>query len=324
MSGVLVTGATAPLGVALVRHLLAHPAVDRVVAVGIEERPPSFGDDRVTYLRADLTRHRSVRTLLYGPAREHGVDTIVHAALHRSLRGSPRALHAMNVASTRELLLLAERHPTIERFVYRSFAEVYRVASREPDLIDEDHPLELSPVAPQRVRDRVEADLTVCSHMGLSPLHIVVLRCAEIPLPGTGSQIDDYLRSRVCFRPLGFDPMINLLSIEDAVAAIGMALRCPAQGVFNIPGADTLPLSKLIEQAGRLGVPAPGPLLAPLYRLRSLAIRTEFRYDMNKQRFHFGGVLDGSRAREHLGYQPSHRLSWPRGRPPEDPARRPL
>lgn len=310
MSRVLVTGATTPIGLAVIDRLLAR-GVDAIVAVGIEADPGELGDrERVVYLRADLTRHRSVRTLLHGPARDHGVDTVIHAALHRSVLGPARALHAMNVESTRELLLLAERHPTIRRFIYRSFAEIYHVANREPDLLDEDHPLEMSPRAPQRVRDRLEADLTVCAHMGLSPLHIVVLRCAEMPAAGTGSQIRDYLESRVCFRPLGFDPMINVLSLEDAAAAIGLALDCPARGVFNIPGADTLPLSLLIRRAGRLAIPAPGPLMSPLYRLRSLAINTEFRYDMNRQRFHFGGVLDGARARRELGYEPKHPIEW--------------
>lgn len=311
MSGVMVTGATTPIGAAVIDRLLERDDVGEVVAVGIEEYPDNLSaSDRVVYLRADLTRHRTVASLLYGPARDHRVTTIVHAALHRGLRGPPAKLHAMNVASTRELMLLAERHPTIQRFIYRSFAEVYHVEHREPTVIGEDHPLELSPEAPQRVRDRVEADLTVCAHMGLSPLHIVVLRCAEIPEPDSGSQIYDYLSSRVCFRPLGFDPMINLLSHADAATAVAQALDCPAQGVFNIPGADTLPLSLLIRRAGRIGVPIPGPLLAPLYGLRSMAIRKEFRYSVNKQLFHFGGVLDGARARRELGYRPRHRLDF--------------
>jgi UDP-glucose 4-epimerase len=266
--------------------------------------------DGVDYLSADLTRHRSVRRLLFGPARDLGVKTIVHAALHRSVLGKRSALHAMNVASTRELLLLAEQQPTIERFVYRSFAEVYRVAHREPDLIDEEHPLELSPRTPQRVRDRVEADLTVCAHLGHSPLHIVVLRCAEIPIAEAGSQLYDYLGSEVCFRPLGFDPIINLLSVKDAARSVALAVTTDSQGVFNIPGADSLPLSMLIERTGRLGIPAPGPLLSPLYRLRRLAIGTEFRYSMNKRRFHFGGILDGRRAARALGYQPSHPIDF--------------
>jgi UDP-glucose 4-epimerase len=134
---------------------------------------------------------------------------------------------------------------------------------------------------------------------------------AEIVAGGLGSQLWDYLSSRVCLRPLGFDPMINVLSIEDAVAAILRALGSSGRGVFNIPGFDTLPLSRLIARWGRLDVPVPGPLLAPLYWLRTRTVGFEFRYDLNLGRFHLGGVLDGARARAVLGYQPRHPLVFP-------------
>ena len=54
----------------------------------------------------------------------------------------------------------------------------------------------------------------------------------------------------------------------------------------------------------------PGPLLSPLYRLRTWTVGFDFRYDLNLRRFHFGGVLDGSRAARELGYTPSHPLPW--------------
>jgi hypothetical protein len=80
--------------------------------------------------------------------------------------------------------------------------------------------------------------------------------------------------------------------------------------VFNIPGADTLPLSRMIARAGRRDVPLPGPLLAPLYQLRTQLVGFTFRYDLNMRRFHFGGILDGERARGVLGYVPSHPLDF--------------
>jgi hypothetical protein len=55
----------------------------------------------------------------------------------------------------------------------------------------------------------------------------------------------------------------------------------------------------------------PGPLLAPLYGLRRWIAGFEFRYDLNLRRFHFGGVIDGARARRSLGYVPSHPVLWP-------------
>ena len=161
------------------------------------------------------------------------------------------------------------------------------------------------------MRDRVEADLTACAHLG-GPLRIAVLRCAEILAPGTGSQLWDYLQSRVCLRPLGFDPMINVLGLEDAAAAVIAALHAPATGVFNIPGRDTLPLSAAITESGRADLPVPGPLMSPLYGLRRWFAGFEFRYDMNLHKFHFGGVLDGTRARRELGFTPRTPVRWPR------------
>ena len=138
-----------------------------------------------------------------------------------------------------------------------------------------------------------------------------MLRCAEILAPGTGSQLWDYLRSRVCLHPLGFDPMIGVLSLPDAVAALIAAIRGSATGVFNIPGRDALPLSVAIAESRRANLPVPGPLMAPLYGMRRWLSGSEFRYDMNLRQFHFGGVLDGTRARTELGFTPRTPVRWP-------------
>jgi UDP-glucose 4-epimerase len=316
MSGVLVTGATTPVGIRIV-GLLAERGFS-VVALGAEPHPGLFAEwpsERVSYFRCDLTRSRELRRLLFGPVRDLGVAAIVHTALHRSATDRGSRVRALNVESTRELLRLAERHPTIRRFVYRSYSDVYRVSPFGAVLLGEDDPLELSDGTPQRVRDRVEADVTVCTRMGLSPLTIQVLRCAEVLAPDVGSQLHDYLGSLLCLRPLGYNPMLNLLTVEDAARAMHAALVSDAQGVFNIPGADTLPLSRAIRKWGRRSLPVPGPLLAPLYRLRTTVLGMEFRYDMNHRRFHFSSVLDGRRARELLGYEPLHPIEWPAGAP---------
>lgn len=310
---ILVTGATTPLGGRLVRRLLVDAAVHHVLASGLEQVPPAGvlpSSSRLSYVRADLTRARVAHDLLFGPARALEVDAILHLATHRSHAGT-RATHALDVDAARELLLLADRLPRVRRFIYRSSAEVYAIRHSAPDLLDEDQPLELDPGAPPSVRDHVEADMTMCAHIGTSRLAVTVLRCAEVLAPGVGSQLWNYLQSRVCFRPLGFDPMVNLLSIDDQVDALALALAAGAKGVFNIPGADTLPLSRVIARWRRIDIPVPGPLLAPLYQLRTRAIGVEFRYDVNMRRFHFAGMLDGRLARDVLDYQPHHAIEWP-------------
>lgn len=303
---VLVTGATAPVGLAIIDALRVDPGVELVLACGLEATPPERLRARgIVYHACDLGRARACHDLLYGDARDLAIDTVIHGPLHRSARDAGRRVHAVNVEATRQLVLGSEHHPTIKRFVYRSVADVYAVRSTEPNLLDEDAPLELDPAMPQWTRDRLEADLVASTRFGRSQLAIAVLRCAEVLARDTGSQLWDYLQTRVCLRPLGFDPMINVLSLPDLAHAMVRAARSKATGIFNIPGADTLPLSGIIARAHRLDVPVPGPLLAPLYQLRARTVGLEFRYDLNMRRFHFGGILDGTRAREILGYAPA-------------------
>lgn len=315
MRPVLVTAATTPTGQAIVRTLLADRDVEHVLGVAAD--PESAGladvhDPRFTYARFDITRHRELRSLLFGLARSLEIDTVVHCAPHRSAMDRGSRIHALNVESTRALLELSEEHPTVSRFVFRSAGEVYAVGPAAASVIDEDHPLDLDPRAPQWVRDRVEADLTVCARMGMSRIEIVVMRFAECPIMGIRSQLLDYLGSRVCLVPMGYDPMLNCIAVDDLAEATRLAVRSDFQGVLNIPGRDTLPLSEIIWACGRRRVPVPGPLLAPAYRWRSRLKGTDFRYDLNRRRFHFGCVLSGLRAKEALGYEPAAWIDWAR------------
>ena len=306
VSRYLLTGATTPIGESLIRALLSYEDTEHILAVGAEPiRPATVEiDGRVRYQRIDLTRERNLRSLLFGRCRERAITTVVDMAAHRSVHSTGTRARALNVLSTRRLLSLAEDHPTIRRFVYRSYAEVHDVSEALPALIDEAHPLNLSPRAPQWVRDRVEADLTVCTRMGMSDLSIAVLRCAECLAPRVGSQIHDYLKSRVCFRPLGYDPVFNLISEQDVGRALALAARSDAQGIFTIPGASTLPLSEIVRRSGRTQLPIPGPLMSPVYGARRAVLRSDFDYAMNRGRLHFNVVLDGSRAKNILGYEP--------------------
>lgn len=304
---IVVTGVSAPLGKALAKALVE--AGQAVVGVAREAESP-LAHPRFQYVQADLSRARAVRTLLFGVARE--AHTLVHAAQHRSAHARGPKAHRLHVEGTRLLLRLAEGHPGLRRFIYPSTAAVYRVHAALPDVLAEDQPLNLDPEAPQWVRDRVEADVTVCARMGLSPLRITVLRLAEIFAPDMGSQLWDYLHDRLCLSPLGYDPMLNLLSLPDAVRAVRLAIEADVDGAINVPGLDTLPLSAAIRLVGATHVALPGPLMGPAYALRRLVRGTEFRYDLNRWRFHCSGILDGRRAEALLGYQPAVPVDWAR------------
>lgn len=316
MISVLVTGAHTPTGQRLVHSLVADTRVRHVLAVDSTEppEPPPRLANRLQTMKVDLRSSRTVRELLFGPARDLGVEVVVHLAQRGDARSRGRRVHKANVDALRSMLDLADRHPTIRRVVVRSFAVVYRVSMDLPTLVTEDHPLNLAPSAPQYVRDRVEADLTACTRMGLIQAEIVVLRCAEAMAAGTGSQLYDYLKAPVAFRPMGFDPMVNVATVDDLVAAVEAATHGSGEGVFNIPGFDTLPLTAAAHKWGTRMLPMPGPLVQPLYNLRHRAVGSSFSYGLNRHRMHFGLVLDGTRARDVLGYTPRHPVHWPHGR----------
>ncbi len=313
MRSVLVTGAASPLGQRLVRSLLADTRVQHVLAVdnvAAERALPFSHAGRLTYQPVDLRRARQVRELLFGPAKDLDVEVIVHLSEHIDGYGTGRAVHAQNVESLRSILALADRHPRIRRLVVKSHAVVYRVGLDLPVQVGEEHPLNLDPHAPQYVRDRVEADLTACARMGLIDCEIVVLRCAEVFAPGIGSQLFDYLDAPMALRTAGFDPMVNVASAEDTVDALELATHGSGEGVFNIPGFDTLPLSEAARAWGTPMVGMPEPLIRPLYALRHRFTGSDFAYGIHRDQMHFGLVLDGSRAARVLGYRPRNPVQW--------------
>ncbi len=303
MSVVLVTAATAPLGIELCRALAVR---HEVLASGLEPAAlaaPRFAGSAVRYLEADLSHSRSRRTLLFGAALEARAEAVVYGA-----QEGPAGPHA-EADAVRELLHLCERHPSIRAFVYRGTGEVYRIRAGDPGLIDEDHPLELGTRASSRLRDLVEADQAACSHAAHSRLRIAVLRFAEPWLaPGRGPLLR-WLRSSACLRPLGHDPVVNLISAEDYLRAVALAVEARAAGAFNVPGADLLPLSELAERAGRLCLGAPACLLPSLY---ALLPGPGFSYAPNRRRLFFGGVLCGEQAAAAFGYRPRAPIRWPR------------
>src|SRR5690606_39193939 len=81
---VLVTGATTPVGIALVESLLAAGDVQTVLAVGREATYPGRAHPALHYRSVDLTRPRTLHDLIWGDARDLWIDSVVHGMQHRA------------------------------------------------------------------------------------------------------------------------------------------------------------------------------------------------------------------------------------------------
>jgi UDP-glucose 4-epimerase len=292
----LVTSATTPLGAAVVRALAPYGSV---LGLRAPDEPPGPTAPHV----ADLTRARDVRDLMLGPATEARVDTIVH------LGGE--ATHGTLALATRLMLDAAEQAPQLSAYVARSSAGLYRVASDDAVVIDEHHPLELGPALPAGERAWLEADVAASQRIASARVSIAVLRLGEVLDRAVDGRLARYLAPRVCLRPLGFDPMLNVLALEDAARAFALAAVARPRGIFNVRGAESLPLSEIVHRAGRTGVPVPDALIAPLYALRRIArANPSIRYAAMRARFHYGAIPDGRAAAQGFGYSPTGRVAW--------------
>ena len=136
----LVTGAQGFVMSNLVRAWLRRHPSERVVA--LDFAPPdtlarrwfSAEADRITWLQADIL----AREAWFGPARDAGVDLIVHGAAvtphawvdeagvrHGPEREQPERVLDVNLGGTRAALELARTLPDFRRFVLVSTGSVY-------------------------------------------------------------------------------------------------------------------------------------------------------------------------------------------------------
>lgn len=296
----LVTGATTPLGRSLY-HRLAR--LGEVFGVRAPADPLPDAEQNVACV-ADLTRHADVRNVTAGLIADASIDTVVHLGA-TSAGAGPHA--AANAISTKLLLDGIEQVACVRAFVLRSTAAVYRLRHDDPIVITERHSLDVSAELTPRGRDWLEADIAACQRMLGAELRISVLRLAPMIARGTGDELSEYVALDPCYRALGFDPMINALSLDDAADALARAADCAPRGIFNVAGADTLPFSELAARAGVRCRAIPGALIELLCALRRIP---EHRYRGLDGLLHHGLVVDGRAATGAFGFTPV-RPSWP-------------
>jgi len=110
--------------------------------------------------------------------------------------------------------------------------------------------------------DLVAADLYAGSALWRYPeIDTCVLRLCYTLGRGASGTLASFLSARRVPTVLGYDPLYQFMHDEDAARAICTALDKRLRGVFNVAGPQPMPLSWLIQKAGRRQVPLPEPLL---------------------------------------------------------------
>lgn len=293
---VVVTGISGNLGRALTRVLHGNYRV-----LGVDRRPFPGRPADVQLFQVDV-RKRALEDVF----RRNQVDAVVHMGIMHDPRMSFADHHSFNVLGTTRVLSCAARYG-VKKVVVLSSANVYGPSPDNSNFLMEDAPL-MGASRFASVRDLVEVDMLAHAFFWKQPtIETVVLR----PVHTVGRTIknapSNYLRLARPWTLSGFDPLVQLIHMDDVALAMGRSLRLGLKGVFNVVGPGIAPLSAVIKELGKTPLSLPHPiarvLLKNLFRYRFAGYPPEeldhIQYLCN---------VDGTRFERESGFVPRYGL----------------
>lgn len=300
MGRIALTGTASFLGGRLLRQLAESRGADQLLVVDVAA-PPAALD--VRHRAVDLTEPAADQRLL-DVFREEQVDEVLHFAFYTGPRRDAVNAHELESIGTLALLAAAAA-AGVGRVVMRSFTAVYGARGQNPAFLTEDRTLQPDP-ALAWVRDKLEAEQHASAFARRYPdLKIAVLRFAPLVGPGVHTFYTRILDRRVVPVLMGYDPLVQMLHPDDALAAAQAAVERPVAGAFNVVPSRPMPLLTALHLAGKIPVAVPHPLAYPAADLMwAGGIGEAPGRFCDYVRFPF--VADGERARRTLGFTPRY------------------
>jgi nucleoside-diphosphate-sugar epimerase len=303
---VLVTHVDSAVGRRLVKALYHDPDVALVLGVDTGPRP-SFLEayrSKCVYQRLDLAKARHLLNFFQSERFDRaGLDSVVHLPFVEDRAGErvPGNVPVL-VSETRRMLQHCRREDRIQRFIYLSTGFVYRPEPGNVNFVNEEQFLEYEGEGDPEIRSWIDTDL----HCQAQRPHLMVtiLRAATIV-----TESGEFLLSPPLQRgepPLGFDPMISVVSDRDVAKALLLALHSDRPGIYNIAGREVFPRSELLGARARTGpLSVPGVVREVVARLgQTVAALRSSDADF----YRYGIVLDTRHAGEVLGFEPQYRI----------------
>jgi UDP-glucose 4-epimerase len=307
---VLITGVTGTLGSRLAEALYYDKSIGVIFGAALGAKPyyfNQFDTKRFVYKNLNILRSRDLTNLfLSSDFKAADIDTVMHLAFisHVSKKKGKDPTHDLNVAGTLNLLDKCIEAGTVKKFVFKSSDVVYKIRPHNPIYLDENADLNFDTAVDPWIKDRVDADMICQSKMDHKKINIVILRFSNIIGRMVSSQLNAYFDSPLVFRAMGFNPLINLIHMEDVVAAIQSAIHRPVKGIFNIAGADTAPISTFAEINRSRMYSLPSPALGPVNTLLRKLGLTKYYYSVDADRLKYSVLLDTRKAEKLLGFRP--------------------
>ena len=229
---VAVTGATGPLGTAIIERLVTIPAVSKVIA--IDSTRGDAGAIRAEQVASDSpTAHRANVvwrvTDIASPdlvRRLSRVDVLVHAAVEFNVETDPIARTQTNVGATRTVVT-ASAAAGVRRLVLITSAMVYGASVDNPLAIDEDAPLDALPEG--LLADLIEIErIAVTSRAVHRGLEITVVRPAALVGPGMDTMVTRHFAAPRLLKVRNAHPRWQFCHVDDLVSAVAIVVTAAA------------------------------------------------------------------------------------------------
>jgi UDP-glucose 4-epimerase len=317
---VLITGVTGTVGSRLAEALYYDKNVGVIMGVALGSKPyyfNQFDTNRFRYKNLNILKQRDLTNLfLASDFKEAKINTVVHLAfLNRVVSGSreKKTFNTLNVEGTRDLLDKCIESGSVTKFIFKSSDVVYKIRPHNPIYLDENADLNFDTHVDPWIKDRVDADMICQSKLDNKKVNIVILRFSNIIGRMVSSQMNAFFDSPLNFRALGFNPLINLIHMEDVIQAIHLAIKKNVKGIFNIAGADTAPISTFAEINRSRMVSLPASLLGPSNALLRRLGLTRYYYSVDADRLKYSVLLDTTKAQKTLGFRPRSHVYFEKG-----------
>lgn len=131
---------------------------------------------------------------------------------------------------------------------------------------------------------------------------LTVLRPAAMPVPGGRDYWSRLLTGSVAVTLPGFDPTIQVMSLDDVARAVAAAVEGRKAGAFNVAPAAAIPLRQALRRAGSRRLPVPRLLQALPRRLLAALGAASPAEHLDYARYPW--TVSGRGIREGLGFVP--------------------
>lgn len=290
---IALTGIGGRFGRAVARRLHRRHRI-----IGIDRRPIDDLPKDIEHVQVDI-RRRGVEDVF----RREQLDAVIHLNIMHDPRTRQEEHHAFNLVGTQKIFDLCAEH-RVPKAVVLSSADVYGPSPNNDQFLSEDAPL-MGGQRFEAIRDLIALDMFCNTFFWRHPeIETVILRPVHI-VGQVNNAASRYLRLERPIAIMGFDPMVQIIHVEDVVSAIERTLTPGIRGVFNIAGPSPVPLSLLFEKLDRDVLRVPETIARTMLEA-GWSLKLSDWPVPEVDHIKYVCMVDDSNAREQLGFQHEH------------------